>query len=77
MGQNYVGIPESTLRSWVREISGEVSLELPSEKSLKVREILGSDNNNYMVVEGADSFALALDILINPGKIVDISILDS
>jgi hypothetical protein len=68
MGQNYVGIPESTLRSWVREINDEISLELPSGKTLRVREILGNDNNNYMVVEGADWFALAVDILINPGK---------
>ena len=51
MAERNVGIPESTLRSWVREIEGEISLELPSGKVLRVREILGSDGNHYSIIE--------------------------
>jgi hypothetical protein len=68
MGEKYAGVPESTLRTWVREISNVTSLELPSGKLLGVREILGSDKNNYSVIEASDWFTLAIDLLVNPGK---------
>lgn len=68
MAERYMGISESTLRSWVRELEGEVSLELPSHKVLRVREMIGNDNNNYSVVEASDWFGLAIDLLVNPGK---------
>lgn len=68
MAERNVGIPESTLRSWVREIEGEISLELPSGKVLRVREILGSDGNHYSVIEASDWFSLAVDLLVNPGR---------
>lgn len=68
MAERNVGVPESTLRSWVREINGEDIVELPSGKVLRVREILGSDNNVYSVIEASDWFSLAVDLLVNPGK---------
>ena len=68
MMEKYAGVPESTLRSWVREINGESNLELPSGRTLRVREILGSDNNQYNVIEATDWFELVVDLLVNPGK---------
>ena len=68
MMEKYVGVSESTLRSWVREINGESNIELPSGKTLRVREILGSDNNQYNVIEATDWFELVVDLLVNPGK---------
>ena len=68
MVEKYAGISESTLRSWVREIEGVNSLELPSGKLLRVRDIFGSDGNLYKVVEASDWFALAVDLLVNPGR---------
>jgi hypothetical protein len=68
MVEKYAGIAESTLRSWVREIEGVNSLELPSGKLLRVRDIFGSDGNLYKVVEASDWFALAIDLLVNPGR---------
>jgi hypothetical protein len=68
MVEKYAGIPESTLRSWVREIEGVNSLELPSGKLLKVRDIFGIDGNLYRTVEASDWFALAVDLLVSPGK---------
>lgn len=68
MAERNVGVPESTLRSWVRELEGMISLELPSGKTFRVREILGSDGNLYSVIEASDWFAAAVDLLINPGR---------
>ena len=68
MAERNVGVPESTLRSWVREIQDEINLELPSGKVLRVREILGSDGNQYSVIEASDWFSLAVDLLVNPGR---------
>jgi hypothetical protein len=68
MMEKYAGIAESTLRSWVREIDGDDRLELPSGKVLRVRRILGTDNNNYNVIEASDWFELVIDLLVNPGK---------
>lgn len=68
MAERNLGVPESTLRSWVREIQDEISLELPSSKVLRVREILGSDGNQYSVIEVSDWFSLAVDLLVNPGR---------
>ena len=39
----YAGIPESTIRSWVREKPGITVLELPSGKAFRVREIPAID----------------------------------
>jgi hypothetical protein len=68
MGEKYAGLPESTLRSWVRELDGEELVELPSGKALRVREIPASDGNTYKVIEASDWFALAVDLLVNPGR---------
>jgi hypothetical protein len=68
MMERNAGIPESTLRSWVREKEGENVLELPSGKSLRVRDIFGADGNLYRVIEASDWFALAVDLLVNPGR---------
>jgi hypothetical protein len=68
MAERYMGIPESTIRSWVRGSENEILLELPSGKTLRVREIIGNDNNNYSVIEASDWFGLAIDLLINPGR---------
>jgi len=68
MMERYAGVPESTLRSWVREKEGLNLLELPSGKALGVRDIFGSDGNLYRVIEASDWFALAVDLLVNPGR---------
>ena len=68
MGEKYVGVPESTLRGWVRDSDGERVAKLPSGKVLRVREISASDSNNYNVIEASDWFTLAIDLLINPGR---------
>jgi hypothetical protein len=68
MAERYAGVPESTIRSWVREKPEGEELELPSGKVFRVREILGVDGNSYKVVEAADWFALAVDLLVTPGK---------
>lgn len=68
MGERYMGLPESTARGWVRELGGEKSLELPSGKGFRVRDIYASDGNTYSVVEASDWFALAVDLLVNPGR---------
>lgn len=68
MMERYAGVPESTIRSWVREKEGENVLELPSGKTLRVRDIFGSDGNLYRTIEAADWFAFAVDLLVNPGR---------
>ncbi len=68
MAERNAGVPESTLRSWVREKLGFQELELPSGKLFRVRDITGSDGNEYKVVEASDWFAIAIDLLVNPGR---------
>jgi hypothetical protein len=68
MGEKYAGLPESTLRAWVRDSDDQKVVELPSGKVLRVRDILASDGNNYSVIEASDWFALAVDVLVNPGR---------
>jgi hypothetical protein len=68
MGEKYAGLPESTLRGWVREKDGESYVELRSSKCLRVRDIPGTDGNAYRVIEASDWFILAVDVLVNPGK---------
>lgn len=68
MMEKYAGVPESTLRSWVREKEGFNELELPSGKCLRVRDIFGLDGNLYRTIEASDWFSLAVDLLVNPGK---------
>lgn len=68
MGERYSGVPESTMRSWVRDSDDQKLVELPSGKALRVRDIVASDGNTYSVVEASDWFTLAIDLLINPGR---------
>ena len=64
MAERYAGVPESTVRGWVRESDGGKSLELPSGKGFRVRDIAASDGNTYSVVEASDWFS----ILSSPPK---------
>lgn len=68
MAERYAGVPESTIRSWVREKPDGSELELPSGKAFRVREILAVDGNTYNVIEASDWFSIAVDLLVNPGK---------
>lgn len=68
MVDRYAGIPESTIRSWVREDEGVLTLTLPSGKTFEVRKLLGSDGNDYRVLEASEWFELAVDLLVEPGQ---------
>lgn len=47
---------------------GDRQLKLPSGKLLRVTDLTASDGNEYSIVEVADWVALAVDVLINPGR---------
>lgn len=68
MMEKYAGIPQSTLSTWGHRVNDSIFLKLPSDKLFRVIEILGSDNNNYLVIEATDWFELAVDLLVNPGR---------
>lgn len=68
MAERYTGVPQSTLTDWVTGSAGDNSLKLPSGKLFRVTEIKGTDGNTYSVVEASDWFALAVDLLVNPGR---------
>lgn len=68
MAERYTGIPNDTLSRWVLESGQDKCLELPSGKTFKVLDILADDKNTYSVVEASDWFAIAIDVLINPGR---------
>ena len=68
MAEKYVGIPNDTLSRWVLESTDEKVMELPSGKTFRVLELLSDDGNTYSVVEASDWFAIAIDVLINPGR---------
>ena len=51
MGERYAGVPESTVRGWVRDSDEGKTLCLPSGRALRVRDIKASDGNTYSVVE--------------------------
>ncbi len=68
MAQKYIGIPQQTLTDRVTGKGVDKYLENPSGKAFRVTGILGTDGNNYTVVEAGDWFDLATDILVNPGK---------
>jgi hypothetical protein len=68
MAERNIGIPNSTLSTWVLDKTGEKCLELPSGKSFRVLEVLTDDGNEYSVIEVSDWFSLAVDLLVNPGK---------
>lgn len=69
MAERNVGIPASTLSTWVFEKDGTTYLKLPSGKTLRVfNKFVALDGNEYSVLEASDWFSLALDLLVNPGK---------
>jgi hypothetical protein len=68
MADRYVGIPQPTLSNWVIQSEGTTSLKLPSDKEFRVIDILALDGNTYSVVEASDWFAIAVDLLVNPGR---------
>ena len=65
----HIGVPQQTLTDRVTEIEGVRCLKLPSGNTFRVTEILGEDNNQYLLVEAADWVALATDWAKNPGKL--------
>jgi len=77
MTEKYIGIPNDTLSKWTYEdtsIKGAGQkenklLELPSGKCFRVLRITGNDSNTYTVIEVSDWFSLAIDLLINLGKL--------
>jgi hypothetical protein len=68
MADRNVGTPQSTLTDWVTGLGDGKALKLPSGKTFRVTDIMGSDGNEYSVVEASDWFNLAVDLLINPGR---------
>jgi len=68
MMERYVGIPQSTLSTWVHRENEENWLKLPSGKLFRYIEIVGKDEKPYSVVEASDWFELAFDLIDNPGK---------
>lgn len=68
MAERYVGIPNDTLSRWVLESELEKLMELPSGRTFRVLDIPGNDGNTYSVVEASEWFAVAIDVLINPGR---------
>jgi hypothetical protein len=68
MAEKYAGIPQSTLTDWVTDTDGVRVLKPPSGRFFRVTEILGDDKNTYSVIEASDWFAVAIDLLVNPGR---------
>jgi hypothetical protein len=68
MAERYAGIPNDTLSRWVLDSGAEKFMELPSGKQFRVLDILAEDGNVYSVTEASDWFAIAIDVLINPGR---------
>ena len=68
MAERYVGIPNDTLSRWVLDSGESKTMQLPSGKGFGVLEIKASNGNTYNVVEASDWFAIAVDLLVNPGR---------
>ncbi|AFZ35965.1 hypothetical protein Sta7437_2428 [Stanieria cyanosphaera PCC 7437] len=72
MAERHIGIKHNTLSDWLMKESvfesgrnnESYSLKLPSGKRLRVVEILGTDNNEYMVIEASDWVDLAGDVSV-------------
>ena len=77
MADKYIGLPDSTLSSWVIEkpcfeglrSENKKCLKVPSGNLYKVSEILGTDNNLYFVLEVAEWVTLIVDVLDKPGNV--------
>jgi hypothetical protein len=77
MMEKYGGLPEQTLSNWLTKESafeGDPNNEVwelkPSpDNRCRVTQILGTDKNEYIVVEASDWVALVIGVLKNPGKV--------
>ena len=65
----HIGIPQQTLTNRVTQIEGVKQLKLPSGNTFRVTQILGEDNNDYLIIEASDWVSLAMDWAKNPGKL--------
>jgi hypothetical protein len=68
MAERYVGVPNDTLSRWVLDSDADKAMKLPSGKHFRVLDILADNGNTYSVIEASDWFAMAIDLLINPGR---------
>jgi len=77
MMSKHGGIPEQTLSDWVTIESGFEGdrlnefkvLKVPSGKAFKVTDIIGLDNNPYIVLEVSEWVLVAADVLKTPGRV--------
>ena len=68
MAQKHIGIPQPTLTKRVIQHEGGEWFKTPSGTLFRVIHLLGTDNNNYKVIEVSEWFDLAMDILLSPGQ---------
>ncbi len=71
MMDRHGGLPQSTSSQWVEghPNTNVKCLKLPSGNTYRVIQILGEDENEYLVVEVSDWVAIAVDVNKNPGKV--------
>lgn len=71
MMERHGGLPQSTSSQWVEghPNTDTKSLRLPSGNTYRVIQILGEDENEYLVVEVSDWVAIAVDVNKKPGKV--------
>ena len=69
MAQKHIGIPQPTLTKRVIQHEGGEWFKTPSGMLFRVIHLLGSDKNNYKVIEVSEWFDLAMDILLSPGQL--------
>lgn len=68
MAERYTGLSQSTLTDWVTDSEGVKLVKLPSGKLFRVTDIDAVDGNTYSIIEASDWFAIAVDLLVNPGR---------
>lgn len=73
MADREMGLDESTLSRW-RVGGGDANLgyqllKLPSGKTIEVMQILGTDGQEYVVIEASEWVEIAKDLLKHPGKL--------
>lgn len=77
MMDRHGGLPQQTASDWITKESGveghrnnEIKwLKTPSGKLYRVTEILGSDNNQHIVLEVSDWVSIAIDVNKKSGKV--------
>jgi hypothetical protein len=71
MMDKHAGLPQSTSSGWIKGGHREMdkkTLETPTGKAFRVIEIIGSDNNEYLVLEISDWVAVAGEALKSKGN---------